>query len=547
MDTKATKFYKNAVVITMNKQHSVVNSIALNDNKILAVGKEEELESLIDDKTEIIDLKGKTVLPGFYDPHGHISMFAKNLKSANLNSPPIADVENIEQLLAKLKEHADKRPDDEWIIGWGYDDTRLTDKRHPTRYELDKISTEKPIYISHISEHLASLNSKALEVVGYSKDTPDPEGGILQRDPVTGELNGIIEETTMNHVRRCLPKNTDEDIKRLMTEAGNHYASKGVTTASDQALFTLKEVEDVKMSVLQEEFPIRINCTPFHPLIKEMGSYKKLKEYLNEFENSTDKITIPGIKCLQDGSIQGYTAYLSKPYYVPYKGDLEYRGYPTMSLDKLTALVKEIHNNGDQVIMHTNGDAASDDLLDAVAAAQKERPRKDPRHILIHAQTVREEQLDKMKELGVEPNFFVTHIYYWGQRHKDIFLGPDRAARMNPLASALERGLTPTIHCDTPVVPQTPFLAIETAVRRKTYEGDVLGPEQRISVWDALKTYTINAAWQFKEEEIKGSIEPGKLADLVVVDENPLLVDSDKIKDIKVLETIVGGKTVFIA
>lgn len=547
MNIKATKLYKNAVIITMHKQDTDFDSLALDGNKILAVGKEEELKSLIGPKTEIIDLKGKVVLPGFYDSHSHLSLYAKNLSGANLNSPPIGDVENMEQLLTKLKEHAKDRPKDEWIIGWGYDDTSLTEKSHPTRYDLDQISTEKPIYIAHMAGHFAALNSKALEVVGYSKDTPDPEGGLLQRDPATGELNGVIEETAMNHVKGCLPKNTDEDIKRLMIQAGNNYAAKGVTTASDQAHFTLKEVEDIKMSVMQDEFPIRINLTPLYSAIEEIGSYGEIKEYLTKIQNSTDKITIPGIKWVQDASIQGYTAYLSECYYVPCKGDKEYRGHPVRSLDKLMEIVKEVHNNGDQLFVHTNGDAASDDVLDAVAAAQKETPREDPRHILLHAQTVRDDQLDRMKALGVEPDFFLPHVYYWGERHKNIFLGPKRASRLNPIASALERGLTPAIHCDTPVVPQNPLLAITTAVTRKTYEGDVLGPDQRIFVWDALKAYTINVAWQFKEEDIKGTIEPGKLADLVILDENPLLVDPDKIKDIKVLETIVGGKTVYTA
>ena len=547
MDNKATRFYKNGSIITMRKEDVDFNSVALEGNKILAVGKEEDIKNLIDDETEIIDLNGKVVLPGFYDSHSHFSLYAKNLSGANLNSPPIADVENMEQLLAKLREHAKKRPDDEWITAWGYDDTSLIEKRHPTRYDLDKVSTEKPIYIAHMAGHFAALNSKALEVVAYNKDTPDPEGGALQRDPLSGELNGVIEETAMNHVKSCLPKNSDEDIKKLMIQAANNYAARGVTTASDQAHFNLKELKDIQMSVLQDEFPIRMNVTPLYPALEEIGSYKEIVEYLNKIQNTSDKITIPGIKWVQDASIQGYTAYLSKAYYVPFEGNKEYRGHPVRSLEELTEIVKEIHRNGDQLFVHTNGDAASDDVLDAVATAQKEKYREDPRHILVHAQTVREDQLDRMKELGVEPDFFIQHVYYWGQRHRDIFLGPDRASRMNPLASALKKGLTPAIHCDTPVVPQNPLLAIQTAVTRKTYEGDVLGPEQRISVWDALKAYTINVAWQFKEEEIKGTIEAGKLADLVVLEDNPLLVDSDKIKDIKVLETIVGGKTVFTA
>ena len=257
-------------------------------------------------------------------------------------------------------------------------------------------------------------------------------------------------------------------------------------------------------------------------------------------------VTIGGVKLLADGSLQGYTGYLTKPYHTPYQGDPEWRGYPTHSRENLFALIEAAHGRG-QFLIHTNGDAATDDALDALEAAQAKHPRKDCRHILIHAQTIREEQLDRLGAAGYTPSFFTAHVYYWGDRHRDLFLGPERAARMDPMRSALDRGLVITAHCDSPIVPADPLLSIWASVNRLTSSGQVLGPDQRISVLEALRAHTFNPAWQNFQENAKGSIEPGKLADLVVLDANPLEVDPADLRNIGILETIVGGKTVYSA
>ena len=210
------------------------------------------------------------------------------------------------------------------------------------------------------------------------------------------------------------------------------------------------------------------------------------------------------------------------------------------------ALIEAAHGRG-QFLIHTNGDAATDDALDALEAAQAKHPRKDCRHILIHAQTIREDQLDRLEAAGYTPSFFTAHIYYWGDRHRDLFLGPERAARMDPMRSALDRGLVITAHCDSPIVPADPLLSIWACVNRLTSSGQVLGADQRISVLEALRAHTFNPAWQNFQDKDKGSIEPGKLADLVILDANPLEADPTALRGIGVLETIVGGKTVYSA
>jgi predicted amidohydrolase YtcJ len=230
---------------------------------------------------------------------------------------------------------------------------------------------------------------------------------------------------------------------------------------------------------------------------------------------------------------------------VPPGDDPGYRGYPRVPRDALVEQVVRYHAAGWQVAVHGNGDASIDDVLDAFEAAQRRHPRADARPVVIHAQMARPDQLDRMAELGVVPSFFSLHTFYWGDRHRRIFMGPERAARMSPAASAAERRIRFTIHCDAPVVPMEPLRLVWAAVNRRTRSGFVVGPDERISVERALRAVTIDAAWQHFEEESKGSLEPGKLADLVILSANPLEVDGERIADIRVLETVVGGERVF--
>jgi predicted amidohydrolase YtcJ len=251
-------------------------------------------------------------------------------------------------------------------------------------------------------------------------------------------------------------------------------------------------------------------------------------------------------KLVADGSIQGYTGYLSRPYFTAPDGDATYRGYPRIPREELAERVKRLHAAGRPIAVHGNGDAAIDDILDAFEAAQQATPREDPRFVLVHAQMAREDQLDRMKALGVIPSFFVLHTYYWGDRHRDVFMGPERAARMSPARSAAQRGLHFTLHADAPVVPMEPLRIVWSAVNRLSTSGAVIGAEQRIEPMQALRAVTIDAAAQHFEEAEKGSLEPGKLADLVILERSPL-DDPERIDRIRVLETIVGGVSVWRA
>jgi predicted amidohydrolase YtcJ len=351
----------------------------------------------------------------------------------------------------------------------------------------------------------------ALALAGIDRATKDPPGGVYRRDG-SGEPTGVIEEA-MGRVTRLIPPTTLEQRQQAARAAERDYIAKGVTTT-------------VVAGGSRQEYPgVRLR--------------------IHQMLSPGNKLPPPPatVKLFQDGSIQGLTGFLSAPYHSPAgqpaRGD--YRGYPARPRDSLAKTVRDLHVGGYQIAIHGNGDAAIDDILAAFEAAQREFPRPDSRHRIEHCQTAREDQLDTMRRLGVTPSFFVGHVYYWGDRHRDLFLGPARAARISPLASAARRGIRYTIHNDTPVTPVDPLLLVWCAVNRRTRGGDVLGPDQRVPVADALRSVTIDAAWQNFQERERGSIEVGKLADLVLLGENPLTVAPDRIKDIAVDEVVIGG------
>ncbi len=534
----ADTVYSQGHIVTLNAINETAQAVAVKDGQIIAVGANTEMASLTGENTQIINLQGKTLIPGFYDAHSHIvATGIVGLFQANLNSPPIGAIKNIDDLVSLLKQKAEQAPRGEWIQGFGYDDTLLSEQRHPTRYDLDKASTEHPIAITHTSGHLIVANSLALKLAGITSKTPQPDGGVIRQDK-NGEPNGILEEPPASHlVSDKVTPMAPQKYFSAIAYAANLYASKGVTTANDGAasigLVSLLKAASEQGNLL----PIRVNVWPTADAAQAA--------YGITLKN--DRIVMGGVKEFADGSIQGYTGYLSHAYHTPFHGDEDYKGFPRHERDVLAEKILKLHQAGKQVMIHTNGDAAIDDALYAFRKAQDTFPRKDPRHVLIHSQMAREDQLDEMVELGIIPSFFELHTYYWGDRHSDIFMGPERAARMSPTRSAAERGLRFTLHADTPVVPMDPLFMIWSAVNRESTSGRIIGADQTITPLQALRATTLDAAHQNFEEKIKGSIEVGKLADFVILSDNPLTVDHQAIKDIQVLKTIVGDKLVYSA
>ena len=530
----------NGTIVTMEGDQTA-QAVAVLDDNIVAVGTDAEVGPLAGSQTRVVDLQGRTMTPGFYAAHDHFPGSGRvAVTQVDLNSPPIGAIENMDELVAALGDRARDLPEGQWISGRGYDDTLLAEQRHPTRADLDRASTTHPIYISHTSGHLGVANSLALELAGVTRNTPNPEGGVVRKDPDTGEPDGVFEESG-GMVSRLVPPPTPDQTMESYRVAVQDYVEDGVTTAviaggGRGTLAGLQRARDAGILTFRI-ITMMSRGSPGQPTAAETGGI------ISGFGDT--HLKIGAIKIIQDGSNQGYTGYFTEPYHTPFKGDPDYRGYPRRSRDDLVTMVKELHEAGYQIAIHANGDAAIDDVLYAFREAQREFPRRDARHRIEHCQMVRRDQLDAIAELNLSPSFFVGHVYYWGDRHRDIFMGPDRAAGISALRSSIDRGIRFTVHDDTPVTPVNPLQLVWVGVNRLTKSNQVLGPDERITPLEALRTVTIDAAWQNFEEGIKGSIAPGKLADFVVLSDNPLTVDPTEIRDITVLETIVGGKTVY--
>ena len=535
----ARRLVTGGPILTMDAQNSVVESVALEGNKIVAAGTRSQIQAHITENTEWIDLKGNTMIPGLIDPHGHFpysGVFA--LYRVDLSSPPIGNCRRLSQVFERIADRVGKTSKGNWVLGVCFDDTQIEEQRFPTREELDAISSDHPIFITHMCGHNGVANGMALALAGVTKDTPQPQGGHIQKDPVTGEPNGILEESSAMGICdrevMALPRSI---FHETLDWSANEYAAQGITTAQNAMC------DRNLLELFCEEAALG------HPKIRVVGL--PVAETEPDIAEGRIDITVPDRlrtffgprKLFSDGSIQIFTAFMSKPYHTSFRGDADHRGYPTYPREELVEHVCRLHEADHQIHIHANGDAACDDVLHAFEIAQDRYSRTDHRHTIIHAQTLRSDQLDKMVELGVTASFFTYHVYVWGDRHREIFLGPERAERISPAAEAKSKNIRFTIHNDTPVTPMRPLPLIWCAVNRLTSSGQVLGTDQKLSVMDALRAHTIDAAWQIGLEDEIGSIEPGKRADLTILEKNPL-DHPEMIKDIGVTATVCDGKVI---
>ncbi|MFI5180767.1 MAG: amidohydrolase [Thermoanaerobaculia bacterium] len=538
----ADAIYASGKIVTMDPARPSAEAVAVKDGKILAVGMRAEVEKAHKGaSTKVVDLGGRTLLPGFVDAHSHLKNVGLQALSANLLPPPDGTVTSIADLEAKLREF-EKGPVGEklgWIVGFGYDDSQLAEKRHPTRDDLDAVSKDKPVIVIHQSGHLYVANSKLLEMAGISAKTPDPPGGVVRRG-VKGEPDGVLEETAGMLVLPVFPKLKGADQRLMVRKGLEAYARFGFTTAQEGRAFP-SDLALYKEMAENGELSLDVVAYPdfwlAHGTLK--GDPWLARTYKGHFR-------IGGVKGNLDGSPQGKTAWLTKPYVVPPEGKTkEYAGYGMLKDDQALAMYDEAYANGWQIITHANGDAAIDQLIRAARAATAKYGKADRRSVGVHSQTIREDQLDAYKELGIIPSLFGMHTFYWGDWHRDSVLGPERASRISPAKSVLDRGMIFTQHSDAPVALPNSIAILATQVNRTTRSGQVLGPEQRVSAENALRSITTSAAYQYFEEKTKGSITPGKLADFVVLDRNPLEVEPKALWDLQVVETIKEGKTVF--
>ena len=571
----ADVIYSGGDILTMDDARPRAEALAVRDGRILAVGAAAEVGKTRGPDTRAVDLGGRTLLPGFIDAHSHLAQYEQTWGMPNLSPPPVGGVNCIADIVAALRRHIGENhvPAGAPVFGFGYDDSMLEERRHPTRGDLDRVSTTNPVLATHASGHLIAANSAALKLVRYTRETRDPDGGVIRRD-AAGEPDGVCEELAGLPFLALLKPNPVERQLDNLDEIQAFYARFGITTAQDGISMApnirlLREAAARKRLFLDvvayprwdqfndvlrgerkldvEYHPPMLGCCSAAPHAAGPADAAVVRDASKvQVGIYQDHFRIGGIKVTGDGSPQGKTAFLTRPYVRPPPGQpADYRGYPTVSQDELDRWFDAAWRHDVQLLVHCNGDAAADMMIAAVRKADAAHGRKDLRPVMIHAQMIRHDQVDAMAALGIVPSFFTAHTYYWGDWHIRETVGRERAFGMSPAARAKARGIPFTNHSDAPIVPPDPMMILWTAVNRLSRSGVVVGPDERIAPVDGLKAMTIHAARQYFEERDKGSLEPGKLADLAILDRNPLAVAPAGIKDIRVVETIKGGRTIF--
>lgn len=529
-------------IVTMDAENETAQAVAIKGENIIFVGNETAAQAYAGPETRMVELGKRALLPGFIDAHGHFTSTARFINFANLSPRPVGKVADIPTLIQALQDYADQQeqaPD--WIVGYGYDDSLLAEKRHPTRDDLDQVSSRIPITIIHVSYHFAVVNSAALKVLKITAQTPDPKGGVIRRQKDSQVPNGVLEETATHPAFYPLSKISPEQFEQVLRKVANYYASYGITTAQDGA-GSQQDLDFLRSVASKEQLPIDLNI---YQGISATASVN-IAEFTAE-NTYTNGIKLAGAKFFLDGSPQGRTAWLTQPYVANKNFPQEnYVAYTTTDKMFYQDAIQTLFANNIQAISHANGDAAIDLMLDSLEKATRNQPESDHRFVIIHAQLMRQDQIKRAKALNAIPSFFSAHPFFWGDWHRLNF-GDDRASNISPTRWAENAGMRFTIHNDAPVVPPDMMRLLWITTNRETRSGHILGDHQRLSVSEALRAMTINAAYQNFEENQKGSIRSGKQADLVILDKNPLLADIKKLNEIKVLETIARGKTIYIA
>jgi hypothetical protein len=538
----ADTIYTGGDIVTVNDAQPAVEALAVKDGKILAVGALSEIEAAYKGPaTTVVDLAGKTLLPGFIDPHSHYFSSLSVANQVNVYAPPAGPAKDIASIVAALKQFRDERkiPKGELIQAYGYDENAMPNGIGLSRDDLDVNFPDNPVMVGHVSMHGAVLNSAALKQYGISAETKTPPGGIIVRKPGSNEPAGLLMETAYLPIFASLPKPTTEQEAEWSRAGQILYAAAGITTAQEGATH-VSELEVMQRAAAAGANIIDVIAYPF---FTEFDAVLE-KNPANTWGKYVNRLKIGGAKITLDGSPQGKTAYFTTPYLTGGPGgEKNWTGEPGFPENDVKAFFKKVYDLGVPLNAHANGDGAVDLLLRAheyAAAGDLSKPRNVT---IIHSQFVRADQLQKYKAYAMTPSLYTEHTYYFGDTHI-LNRGKEQAFFISPMRAAIDLGLRPTNHTDFVVAPLDQMFVIWTAVNRISRSGVVIGPDQRITPLEALKAITINVAYQYGEENSKGSLEPGKLADLVILDANPLTVDPMKIKDIKVVETIKEGKTI---
>ena len=525
---KADLILYNADIITVNPNQPSAEAIAISGDKIIGVGSNEDIMNLSSAYTKKINIGGKIITPGFIDAHSHPSGAGRShLRNVD------CDLRSIEEIKNAIFERSKKTPKGEWISGFKYDDTKTKEKRYINNIDLDEVSPDHPVIIFHRGGHTAYVNSLALKIAGIDEETPDPKGGNIERDPETGNLNGRLLETATYLVEKFIPNQfTRSDYQAGVKLISEMLSKSGITSVTDAGtgVKSLQAFEDAYES---GELKTRVYCMIRGYAFEEVNDSGKKTGFGDEW------VKIGALKLVCDGSISERTARLSEPYI----GRPDYYGIIINNEDEIFDQAIKAHLNDWQIAVHANGDVGIDITLKVFERLQKEKKRIDPRFRIEHCTIINKSLVQRIKELEVIPNPFSTYVYFHGEKMKEY--GKERLENMFAVRSFLDAGIPVTQTSDYPPGPFEPMMAIQSSVTRTDYTGEVWGPSQKISVEEAIKVATINGAYASYEENIKGSIEIGKLADLTILGQDPRETDPMRIIDIPVERTMVGGKWVY--
>lgn len=501
-------------VLTLSVSKPRAEAVAVKDGKIAEVGTNNEIKRLIGDNTTVIDLRGRTVVPGFVDSHIHVGDFGRFLTWVNLT-----DAASIQEVQRRIRERTKNISEGRWIIGNGWNQACFAEKRYPNRSDLDAVSPDNPVVLYHECGRVCVVNSRALELANVTKTTASPSGGTIEKNE-DGEPTGILNENATDLVWKAIPEPDEEEIVEGAVLACKKIVENGVTSI-DWIATSPTEIHVIQKLRAENRLPLRV-----YPIIPA--------DFLNQLTDNSDQSL--GVKVFVDGSLAARTAALREPY----SDNPESRGQLLCSQQELDTLISNVHKARLRLIIHAMGDQAISMALTSIKNALKEHPRSDHRHRLEQASVLNRELIHRIKELGltvsVQPKCVISEFSVWSAVER---LGSKRTRWLYPLKTLFNEGIPVVGGSDCPMEPLNPLQGIQAAVTRQFF------PEEQLTVDKALRMYTVNAAYASFEEHVKGSIEEGKVADLVVLSGDPTTVQSSKIGDIAVDVTVVGGEVVY--
>jgi predicted amidohydrolase YtcJ len=510
----------NVNVVTLNQKQPKAEAIAIQNGKIIAVGSNKAVRKYIGKKTRVIDAKNKTIVPGFVDCHVHMTGFGQFLQTLNLRNGG-----SVKEMQQKMREYAQKNPEKSWILGGRWDQDKFAEKRYPTRWDLDAAVADKPVFLVRVCGHLGVANSKALQLADISKETTI-ESGKIDLDEATGEPNGILRENALGLVWKAIPKPNPKELEEACISACKKAVTAGLTCVH-WIIGSAKEIRIIQRLYFEGKLPLRVYLGISADLLDQLVDLALLTGFGN------DMVKIGFVKVFADGSLGARTAALKEPY----SDKPETKGIILYTQRKLNRLVSKAHRAGLQLAVHAIGDRAIETVLSAFENALKKHPRENHRHRIEHCSVLNPRLIKRMKRLGliasVQPHFVVSDLWVADR------VGKDRARWVYPFKTLMKEGLIVTSGSDCPVEPISPLLGVWAAVTRKSFA------EESLTVDEALKIYTSNAAYASFDENNKGTIEVGKFADLTVLSDDLFDVPLDEIKRVRVEMTIVDGRIVY--